>query len=181
MEFEAKSFPLKDGRAAVLRNPEPEDAPELLAFLRETTAETDFLLNYPEECTWTEEQERALLTGFRVNPDQLFLACYVKGRLAGTCNLQRLGKRKTRHRAELAIALRREFWGQGIGTAMFEALIGTARAMGVAQLELDYIEGNDRARALYEKMGFICYAEHPDAIRLKDGRSLRLFAMRKTL
>ena len=57
---------------------------ELLAFLRETTAETDFLLNYPEECTWTEEQERALLTGFRVNPDQLFLACYVKGRLAVT-------------------------------------------------------------------------------------------------
>ena len=181
MEYEAKSFSIKDGRAAVLRNPGPEEAPELLAFLRETAAETEFLLNYPEECAWTEEQERVLLARFIDNPDQLFLACYVEATLAGTCNLQRFGKLKTRHRAELAIDLRRAYWGQGIGTAMFEAMIDAARGMGVAQLELDYIEGNDRARALYEKMGFVRYAEHPDAIRLKDGHSLALIAMRRTL
>ncbi len=37
-----------------------------------------------------------------------------------------------------------------------------------AQLELTFIEGNSRARALYEKMGFRVVGVHPDAIRLAD-------------
>ena len=63
---------------------------------------------------------------------------------------------------------------------MFEAMLAAARERGVRQVELDYIDGNDRARALYEKMGFVRIAEHPDAIRLKDGsfRSL-VFMMKK--
>jgi len=36
-------------------------------------------------------------------------------------------------------------------------------------VELEYIEGNVRARNLYEKMGFRIVGIHPDAVRLKDG------------
>ena len=39
----------------------------------------------------------------------------------------------------------------------------------VMQIELDFIEGNDRARNLYEKMGFRIAGIHPDAVRFKDG------------
>ena len=34
---------------------------------------------------------------------------------------------------------------------------------------LEYIEGNDRARALYEKLGFVESYRKPDAIRWRDG------------
>ena len=56
---------------------------------------------------------------------------------------------------------------------MFECMIRAAEEKeGVLQLELEVIEGNDRAMALYKKMGFRKYGVRPDAIRLKDGTML---------
>ena len=56
-----------------------------------------------------------------------------------------------------------------------------ARERGIRQVELEYIEGNDRGRALYEKLGFVQVAEHPDAVRLKDGSFRKLVFMMKVL
>ena len=41
---------LKDGKAAVLRSPEPSDAAQLNEYLRLTSGETHFMVRYPEEC-----------------------------------------------------------------------------------------------------------------------------------
>ena len=77
---------------------------------------------------------------------------------------------KDRHRASVAIALLQEFWNLGIGTKMFKEMFQIARERnGVRQIELDFIEGNSRARHLYEKMGFRITGVKPDAIRMKDG------------
>lgn len=181
MLYEAKRFALKDGREAVLRNPEPGDAAQLLDYLRVTAAETDFVLRYPDEVHYTLEQERRLLEGLKGDPGHLMLSCFVDGRLAGNCSMQLFDKRKICHRASVAIALYRAYWGLGIGTAMFETMIELARERGVSQMELEYIEGNERGRALYEKMGFVQYGVHPDAIRLADGTSRSEIMMLKRL
>ena len=56
---------------------------------------------------------------------------------------------------------------------MFEEMIRLAeRREGVMQIELEFVEGNARARYLYEKMGFRITGVHPNAIRLKDGTLL---------
>lgn len=52
----------------------------------------------------------------------------------------------------LAVA---EGWrGRGLGSALIEALADEARARGYARLRLDVADQNDRARALYERLGF---------------------------
>ena len=85
---------------------------------------------------------------------------------------------KTRHRATVAIALLKEYWNLGIGTRMFEELIRIAEAnKNITQMELDFIEGNTRARALYEKMGFRITGVKPNGIRLKDGTMLNEYMM----
>ncbi len=81
----------------------------------------------------------------------------------------------------LAIALRREYWGRGIDTAMFRGLIAAAKARGVTQLELAHIQGNVRGWALYGKMGFRPWGEQPDAIRQSDGTMRSLIHMRLVL
>ena len=48
-------------------------------------------------------------------------------------------------------------------------------------LELDFVEGNTRARALYEKMGFKIIGRRPSAICLKDGTLLDEYMMQKKL
>lgn len=64
---------------------------------------------------------------------------------------------------------------------MFEEMTRLAKERGVMQLELDFIEGNARARGLYEKVGFRITAVKPNAIRLKDGTLLNEYFMVKLL
>ena len=182
MLCEPKTIKLKDGRAAVLRNPDPDgDAAGMVAVLKRICGETEFLLRYPEECLWTEAQERDLLDGINRSDERLMLVCEVDGSIAGMCGLNLFSHMKLRHRANVDIGILSAYWGQGIGTAMFEAMTGIARERGARQMELDYIEGNARGRALYEKMGFVEFAEHPDAIMLRDGSFRKLVFMMKKL
>lgn len=44
-------------------------------------------------------------------------------------------------------------------------------------MELEFVEGNARARALYEKMGFRITGVRPNATRLKDGTLLNDYMM----
>lgn len=181
MIFQEKEIHLKDGRTGLLRSPKTEDAPQMLAYLALTAGETPYLIRYPEECTETLEQEAAFLQKMSNSPIDMMIVCVVDGRIAGNCQLARHGRIKTRHRAGVAIALKKEFWGLGIGTAMFEEMILCARNWGVTQLELEVIDGNERAMGLYRKMGFEIAATKPDAIRLKDGTMLSEHIMIKKL
>ena len=44
--------------------------------------------------------------------------------------------------------------GQGVGTALLEAVADEAAARGLNEVQLDVIDTNPRARALYERVGF---------------------------
>ena len=184
MYFAPKEITLKDGRTAILRSPLPgKDAEDMRQYLLDTCGETPYLAKYPEE--WEHlavEKEREILQRFVDAEHQLMLVAEVDGRIAGNCQIAFRGSIKTRHRADVAIALRQAYWGLGIGSAMFEELIAAGRRReGVTQLELIFIEGNSRARGLYEKMGFRIAGVHPNAIRLKDGTLLHEYLMIKEL
>lgn len=45
--------------------------------------------------------------------------------------------------------------GRGVGTALLHAIAAEARSRGYDQLRLDVIDSNPRARALYEREGFV--------------------------
>ena len=180
MHFTDKVITLKDGRSATLRNPCKADAQALIDYMIDTAAETDFVLRYPEEIVMTVEKEEAFIAAVNDSPNDLMIVCEVEGRIAGNCHLAFGSKIKTRHRGDIAIALYRAFWGLGIGTAMFAEMIAMAKARaGVTVMELEFIEGNARARGLYEKMGFRIVGMHPDAIRQEDGELLALYLMQR--
>ncbi len=181
MLYQAKEIKLKNGATAIFRSPVVEDAGALLEYLKITAAETPFLLREPEECSMSLQQERDYIENVNQSPDALTILCQVDGRIAGNCNLKRHNKMRTCHRADVAIALVKAFWSLGIGTAMFEEMIAQAKAWGVEQLELEVVEGNHRAMALYEKMGFHIFAERPNSIKLKNGTVLKEFCMMKQL
>jgi RimJ/RimL family protein N-acetyltransferase len=167
----------------VLRSPRYEDIEGLLEYLCITAGETEFILRYPEECgKYTYEGEKAIIDRFNASDREAMILCIVDGVIAGVCDIRASTNIKTRHRAAVAIAQRRDFWNLGIGTKMFEELIRIAESLDdVIQMELEVIEGNDRARHLYEKMGFRIAGIHPNAIRLKNGTLLNEYIMIKEL
>lgn len=183
MLIEEKTFRLKDGRTALIRSPRDEDIPGMLEYLYVTSGETEFLLRYPEECgKYTPEGEKALFDRVNASPNEVMPVCLVDGKIAGNCMLSWPMGIKTRHRASVAIAVKKEYWGLGIGTKLMEEMISVAESVPeILQIELEYIEGNARARRLYEKMGFRITGVRPDAIRLKDGTLLNEYSMMRKL
>ena len=172
-------FTLKDGRKALLRSPKDEDIRGVLDYLYVSAGETEFILRYPEECgKYTYEGEKALFDRINASDNEAMLVCIVDGKVAGNCQIAWKTGIKTRHRASVAIALLKEFWNQGIGTRMFEEMIRIAEANeNLIQMELEFVEGNTQARALYEKMGFRITGINPNAIRLRDGTLLNEYCM----
>jgi len=172
-------FTLKDGRTAIIRSPKDEDIQGVLDYLYISSGETDFILRYPEECTkYTAEGEKQLFDRMNAADNETMLVCIVEGKVAGNCQITWSNGIKTRHRAHVAIALLKEYWNLGIGTRLFQELIRIAEENeNILQMELDFVEGNSRARGLYEKMGFKITGVKPDAIRLKDGTLLNEYSM----
>ena len=181
MEFEEKTFVLKNGQQALLRRLQPADAEKMLEFLRETSRESDFLLRYPEENMMGISEEVQFLEGICQSDNKIMLACVIDGSVAGSISLRGNDYRKLRHRAELALAVRKNYWHLGIGRAMLTEAVGLARNLGLKYLELDYIDGNARAKGLYESLGFQEIARIPQAYCQPDGTFADAILMRKCL
>ena len=56
-------------------------------------------------------------------------------------------------------------------------MIAVAESWDILQIELEVFEGNDRAIALYRKMGFEIVSHVPNAIRMSDGSFLKEYLM----
>lgn len=156
MIYHSKTVILKNGQSVVFRSPTPDDASQMLTFLNRiaSVCQSEY---------------------------DLYITAFAENKIVGNYQLAFQKRMKTKHRASISIGILKEYRGIGLGRAMMEELISIARERQILQLELEYIEGNDRARNLYEKTGFFCTGERPDAIRLKDGTMLKEISMIKKL
>ncbi len=170
MRFESRTIQLKDGRTCILMPTMPEYAQKMLDYLHQTAEETPFLLREPDEITFTLESETEILKNILEQEDTVMMMALVGEEIAGNCSISRVdSKRRIRHRCSLAIALKKEFWNLGIGSAMMEYLTELAIQIGFDQMELGVIEGNERAKALYEKNGFVETGKIVNAMKYPDG------------
>ncbi|MBP5750933.1 MAG: GNAT family N-acetyltransferase [Firmicutes bacterium] len=157
---------LKDGRECVLRSGTAEDAQGVLDNFLLTHAQTDELLTYPEEFTFTADQEAAFLQARAESPDEVHLVAVVDGKIVGTAGVDRISRlEKIRHRANFGISVEKDYWGLGIGKAMTLACVECAKKAGYVQLELEVVADNERAIALYESAGFTEYGRNPKGFR----------------
>jgi ribosomal protein S18 acetylase RimI-like enzyme len=56
----------------------------------------------------------------------------------------------------------------GLGTALIEALENRARARGASHVDLGVSDDNPRARALYERLGYVAFARGTDEWSYRD-------------
>jgi len=176
-----ESILLRDGREAVLATPKRADAAELLALMKQTAGETEYLSFYPEEWTGAVCDEEEWIEGMRQSERDLVLICRVGDEIAGICNLAAGKTEKTRHYGTVGISILQKFWGLGIGGELLTRQERAGRALGLDYLELDYLEGNERGRRLYHRLGYRAVAHLPNAVLTRDGRYLGRIYMRKRL
>lgn len=141
----------------------------LLEYLKTTAGETRFLLKEPEEIQFTLEGEKGFIADQNASERNMMILGFLDGRHVGNCSLMGNQWLRYRHRASVAIALYQEYTGLGIGTAMLQKIIDVAKAQGLEQLELEVVADNERALALYRKLGFEVCGTMPRNMKYKDG------------
>lgn len=182
MKFEERKIILRNGCECILCPTSADYATDMIEYLKVTAAETPFLLRYPDEVTYTVKGEKEILNRILEDEKSIMMLALVDGKVAGNCGINAIGnKRRIMHRCSMAIALKKEFWGLGIGTAMIEYLTELAKKIGYEQMELEVVEGNYNAKRLYEKNGFIETGRHINAMKYDDGTYKDDFIMCKKL
>ena len=169
MEY-SKTVILKNGEKCVLRSCGADDARAVLDVFILTHRQTDFLLSYPDEITFTVEEEADFLRKKADSEGEIEIAAFLGGKIAGTAGIeQKGGQFKLRHRAEMGISVDSACWGLGIGGELMKACIECAKKAGYEQLELEVAGDNDKAISLYRKYGFTEYGRNPKGFRCREG------------
>ena len=182
MRFADRIITLKDGRQCTLCPTTPDRAADMIEYLKITAAQTPFLLRFPDEVDFTVDGEEKILREKLEDEHSVMMMAIVDGKIAGNCSINPIGmKRKIRHRCSMGIAQKEEFCGLGIGTAMFNYLFELARQIGYEQMELGHMDTNNRAHALYTKMGFIETGRNARAFKLDENTYLDEIIMYKLL
>ena len=177
-----KIITLKDGRTCTLRNGTAEDWRALLDIFNLTHAQTDFLLTYPEESSYTAQEEAEFLKQKTESTDEIEILAELDGKVVGTAGIECVArKEKTRHRAEFGISVDKSYWGLGIGRALAEACMECAKSAGYVQVELETVAENKNALALYKSVGFVEYGRNPKGFRSRLSGWQELVLMRLEL
>lgn len=161
---------LKNGKTAIIRNGEASDGEAVLRCFKQLAGETDNLLTYPDEITFTPESEGEFLKSRAESCREVLLLAFLDGRVVGTAGISALGtKYKISHRAEFSVSVCKDCWGLGIGSALTKACIALAKNGGYSQLNLTVVGSNERAMALYKSVGFAECGRNPKGFQTRTG------------
>ena len=168
--FASRSIELKNRQAAVVRSAAPEDAAGVLEIGRAVLAESPFVVMCPDELPATVEEEREWIRTYAEAAGKLILTVEVGDALVGILAFESGERRRIAHRGTLGMSVLKEWRDQGIGRALLEGLIHWGNEHPVLEkLCLSVFATNERAIALYRKMGFVEEGRCPRAIKLSPG------------
>lgn len=77
------------------------------------------------------------------------------GRVVGWCDVRREAAQSYAHVGHLGMGLLPEYRGRGIGERLIRAALDASAGANFEKIELSVYAKNTRARALYEKVGFV--------------------------
>ncbi len=104
-----------------------------------------------------EKKQRAVIAGVRDRGDLILLAVddMGAGRVVGWVSIFRARAEFLQHTAELGMGVVPVYRGIGLGTVLVDRSLRWAAGQKIEKVKLGVRAGNERARALYEKFGFV--------------------------
>lgn len=168
-----------------IRNALGTDASAMIRYMGFVDRETTFLAREPGEFekSYPLHREQAFLKECAEKENILFLLAFSKeGELAATCSCSYpTEKQRYRHRGELSISVRKEFWHQGLGRRLMEIQEAWCQRQNVCKLCLQVDASNTPALGLYLRLGFEVEGTLRREARMADGSYRDLHVMGKFL
>lgn len=165
------SLSLPDGLPLTLRSLRPEDAHDWLQFRAALGDESQHTLAHPGMALPPEERFRKYLEECAADATALQLGAFAGPELVGHLGCRPVvpGHPWAGHVSEFGMAVRKAFWGRGIGKNLLAALDEHALRLGVLRLEATVRMENERGLALYLGAGFHIEGVRRQAAKI-DGR-----------
>jgi RimJ/RimL family protein N-acetyltransferase len=162
------------------RSAEPADAAALLALKRDLDHETSFMLLEPDERSEAAQDVAADLKALAAQDNAIVVVAEIADRLVGYAEARGGRFRRARFTAYLVLGVLAEVSGHGTGSGLLAEVETWALAHGMHRLELTVMAHNERAQALYERMGFVVEGRRHECL-LVDGRLVDELYMAKLL
>ncbi|NLZ82148.1 MAG: GNAT family N-acetyltransferase [Clostridiales bacterium] len=158
-----KELTLRTGESLIIREPIEEDAKSMVEYLNIVGGESDNLLFGKDEFRLSIEQEAEYIKKIQEDPNIRMILGLVNNTVVSIAEIRCLSRKRISHNSEVAISVKKEYWGLGVGSLVMEELISFAKEHElIKNVSLGVKAGNERAIKLYEKFGFVKVGSHKD-------------------
>ena len=164
----------------VIRPVDLDDARPLINLHHDIDAESDFMLFGKDERKMTVQAIRKRITEWKKSEKSGMFVGILNGEFAGFLAIMAGPAPRACHRASIVIGVRKAFYGKRVGTSLMSKAEAWAEEVGITRLELTVVETNDRAIALYKKMGYKAEGTRTNAL-LINGEYVNELYMGKNL
>jgi RimJ/RimL family protein N-acetyltransferase len=180
--FGAKQILLKNGAAITLRDPEPTDAAALIEHLDRLTRDgVGQVLEYGEFVPSIEDEQR-WVESTRANPNEILVAAFFEGQLIGLVDFRHEKRRRMSHVGSFGIGVLPQWRDQGVGRVIIESMIDwLIHYTDIEIVQLGVLADNERAIALYEKLGFVIEGRKQKYFKFGPGHYVDELLMAKVL
>ncbi|VPY44377.1 GNAT family acetyltransferase [Streptococcus pneumoniae] len=166
----------------LIREAEPKDAAELVAFLNRVSLETDFTSLDGDGILLTSEEMEIFLNKQASSDNQITLLAFLNGKIAGIVNITADQRKRVRHIGDLFIVIGKRCWNNGLGSLLLEEAIEWAQASGILRrLQLTVQTRNQAAVHLYQKHGFVIEGSQKRGAYIEEGKFIDVYLMGKLI
>jgi RimJ/RimL family protein N-acetyltransferase len=103
-----------------------------------------------EEEEWLKKSAKAMDDG-----KKLFVIAFSGNRIVGNCESKKGSLQPYEHNVDFGLSVSKEFRGRGLGRRLLQTAMEEGRkAFSPRKTMIEYIDGNEPARRLYESVGF---------------------------
>ncbi|GAM15868.1 GNAT family N-acetyltransferase [Mesobacillus selenatarsenatis] len=160
-----------------IRSASDIDAEALSDLRMQIDGETENLDREPGEAFIDPQGFRSIIKADSESPRNLFLVAETNGRLIGFSRCAGNDLKRFRHKVEFGVGVLKEFWGYGVGRNLLQESITWADDSGIRKITLNVMESNEKAKQLYEKLGFEVEGVLKDDKLLSDGNFYNMVVM----
>lgn len=142
------------GREVVFRYPKKDDIDGLLNYINTLVRDREYIgkqkpATRQEEMKWLREVLKDVRKAKKIH-----IIVELDEKIVGSCEVKVNHLDAAKHVGEIAIGLSKEAQNMGIGTKLIKILIEQSKLLKLKVLEITVFELNERARHVYEKVGF---------------------------
>lgn len=153
-------------------------AVRFIEFMKEVAQETEFLVLDEKGLEWSPDDLAIIFENSRESTAHLHLLALCENEIIGVVTVRSSSQYRISHIGTVFLAVKKEYWGYGIGRILLEECIEWAKTYQVIKrLELTVQIRNVRAVSLYQHLGFEIEGTQKRGARTDEGEWLDLYYM----